>query len=98
MITDPAGQMGMGQMPDAQGDMRRRALMQLLQSQGANMSPNNPAFRSPEGAAAVTGAQALGTIGQNGQFMKWLSGQFEPAPKPGPMMPDALTGLLPGPR
>ena len=96
MISDPS--MGMGQMPDAQGDMRRRALMQLLQGQTANMSPNNPAFRSPEGTMAVTGAQALGALGQNNQFMKWLSGQFDPAPKPGAVMPDALTGLLPGPR
>jgi hypothetical protein len=60
--------------------MRRARLAQMLRQ-------NIPqeAYRTAGGTAMATGAQALGALGQDRRFMKWLSGQFSgPAAPPTP--------------
>lgn len=78
--------------PDDATAMRRARLAQMLQQ---NMPAE--AYRTPGGTAMATGAQALGALGQNQQFMKWLSGQFEPTPKPPGMPMEPMTGRAAGP-
>ncbi len=90
MITDPNMAVQPGMDETAQ---RRARLAALLRGQ---QMPQE-AYRTPEGTAMITGAQALGALGQDGQFMKWLSGQFDPMPKPPGMQMSPVTGRAAGP-
>lgn len=97
MITNPAAPV------DANNDdLRRRALANMLRSQGPNMRPDNPAFLTSEGSmgAVLQSFLANPALMQAGMGMLGPSNQMPGmgAPKQGAVMPDALTGLLPGPR
>ncbi len=90
-MTDPGMQMAQAGGGDDTA-MRRQRLAQMLMSQATPQQ----AYNTSGGTAMATGAQALGALGQNQQFMKWLSGQFETgAAKPMAMEP--MTGRAVGP-
>jgi hypothetical protein len=97
MITDPIAPVSTNN-----DDLRRRALANMLRANGPNMGANNPAFATTEGTIGT----ALQALFANPQLMQGAMGMFGAnnqmpgmgAPKTGAVMPDALTGLLPGPR
>jgi hypothetical protein len=90
MMTDPTMAVPAA---DDETAMRRARLAAMLRGQGVPQQ----AYRTPGGTAMATGAQALGALGQDRQFMKWLSGQFEATPKPPAMPMDPVTGRAGGP-
>lgn len=92
MMTDPGMPMPAGNGVDDATAMRRARLAAMLRGQ----MPQE-AYRTPGGTAMAVGANALGALGQDRQFMKWLSGQFDPVPKPPAMPMDPVTGRAGGP-
>jgi hypothetical protein len=94
-MIDPAQIQALGG-PDQDVTDRRRALARML------MTPNAPmeAYRTPQGSALGMGTQVLQGLGQNPQFMKWLSGAFGPGDGKGPagaIPMDPMTGRAIGP-
>ena len=93
MMTDPTMAMPVAGGVDEQTAMRRARLAAMLRGQ---QMPQE-AYRTPGGSAMAVGANVLGTLGQDRQFMKWLSGQFDPVPKPPGMTMEPMTGRAVGP-